>query len=189
MRVSNRPLAAGIQRRANEEVSGRITARCRCNEVGRQSSTCSSGPIIQRSRRYPKFAGALEALAEVTKYPPVMWGTESRLLNIAMARANLASRGVQVGPLPAERGKRDPQNEAAEARAAGLTVTSLRTARCRMVFHDVGAIVWILRKCVWWVPDFSVKKYRHELLSLDKQMRQGVPFVAYSARHLIEAHR
>jgi hypothetical protein len=28
--------------------------------------------------------------------------------------------------------------------------------RCRMEFYDVGAIVWILRKCVWWVPDFSV---------------------------------
>ena len=28
----------------------------------------------------------------------------------------------------------------------------LRTARCRMEFFDIGAVVWTLRKCVWWVP-------------------------------------
>ena len=46
--------------------------------------------------------------------------------------------------------------EVAQAEQAGLTVTDLRTARCRMEFLDVGAVVWVLRKCVWWVPDFSV---------------------------------
>ncbi|MEO6955638.1 MAG: hypothetical protein ABI137_02755 [Antricoccus sp.] len=46
------------------------------------------------------------------------------------------------------------------ARAAGLVVTDLRTARCRMEFFDVGAVVWILRKYVWWVPDSSVANYR-----------------------------
>ena len=29
---------------------------------------------------------------------------------------------------------------------------------------------WILRKCVWWVPDFSVEKYRDRLVQLDTQM-------------------
>lgn len=94
-----------------------------------------------------------------------------------------------LGPLPAERRLRDPQGEAAAARAAGLTVTDLRTARCRMVFHDVGAVVWILRKCVWWVPGFSVSRYRDALMALDRQMRQREPFVAHSIRHLIEARR
>ncbi|NHZ33303.1 methyltransferase domain-containing protein [Massilia rubra] len=94
-----------------------------------------------------------------------------------------------LGPLPVERQRRDPQDEAAAAMVAGLTVTQLRTARCRMLFHDVGAVVWILRKCVWWVPDFSVAKYHDELLALDRQMRQGEPFVSYSTRHLIEARR
>ncbi|NHZ41697.1 class I SAM-dependent methyltransferase [Massilia aquatica] len=94
-----------------------------------------------------------------------------------------------LGPLPVERQRRDPQDEAAAAKAAGLTVTALRTARCRMLFHDVGAVVWILRKCVWWVPDFSVAKYHDELLALDRRMRQGEPFVTYSTRHLIEARR
>ncbi|MDF8363234.1 class I SAM-dependent methyltransferase [Achromobacter anxifer] len=94
-----------------------------------------------------------------------------------------------LGPLPSERRMRDPRDEAAAASAAGLVVTDLRTARCRMVFHDVGAVVWILRKCVWWVPDFSVRKYRDALLALDRRMRRGEPFVAHSARHLIEARR
>ena len=58
-----------------------------------------------------------------------------------------------------------------------------------MEFYDVGAVVWILRKCVWWVPDFSVDKYVGKLLDLDAQMRNGQPFVAHSARHLIEARR
>jgi len=50
-------------------------------------------------------------------------------------------------------------------------------------------VVWILRKCVWWVPDFSVEKYRDGLVQLDAQMRGGEPVVAYSTRHLIEARR
>ncbi len=94
-----------------------------------------------------------------------------------------------LGPLPRERRMRDPRDEAAAANAAGLAVTDLRTARCRMVFLDVGAVVWILRKCVWWVPEFSAPKYRHALLALDERMRRGEPFVAHSTRHLIEARR
>ena len=58
-----------------------------------------------------------------------------------------------------------------------------------MEFYDVGAVVWILRKCVWWVPDFSIGKYRDTLVQLDAQMRAGDPVVAHSTRHLIEARR
>ncbi len=94
-----------------------------------------------------------------------------------------------LGPLPEERKGRDSERECTGAEGAGLVVTQLRTARCRMEFHDVGAVVWILRKCVWWVPDFSVEKYLVELIELDEQMRSGEPVVAYSARHLIEARR
>lgn len=56
------------------------------------------------------------------------------------------------GPPPEHRTSRDPLREAAAAEQARLTVTDLRTARCRMEFFDIGAVVWILRKCVWWVP-------------------------------------
>jgi SAM-dependent methyltransferase len=94
-----------------------------------------------------------------------------------------------LGPLPEYRGGRDPHREVGQAEQAGLTVTDLRTARCRMEFFDIGAVVWILRKCVWWVPDFSVDRYRPQLLELDRLIRQRGPFVAHSTRHLIEARR
>ncbi|WP_063127025.1 hypothetical protein [Nocardia fusca] len=68
-------------------------------------------------------------------------------------------------------------------------MADLRTARCRMEFSDIGAVVWILRKCVWCVPDFSVDRYRDTLVELDRDMRDGHPFVAFSTRHLIDAVR
>jgi hypothetical protein len=94
-----------------------------------------------------------------------------------------------LGPLPDARSERDPQRESAAAQDAGLVVSDLQTARCRIEFYDVGAVVWILRKCVWWVPDFSVAKYHDELAALDEQMRSGERVVAHSTRHLIEAQR
>lgn len=94
-----------------------------------------------------------------------------------------------LGPQLEHRSGRDPQREAAQAENVGLTVTNLQTARCRMEFFDVGAVVWILRKCVWWVADFSVDRYRDKLLELDDQIRRSGPFVAHSTRHLVEAQR
>ncbi len=94
-----------------------------------------------------------------------------------------------LGPLPQQRRGRDPQREVAEAEEAGLTVTDLRIARCRMEFFDIGAVVWILRKCVWWIPDFSVDRYRERLRDLDALIRREGRFEAHSTRHLIEARR
>jgi hypothetical protein len=58
-----------------------------------------------------------------------------------------------------------------------------------MEFFDIGAVVWILRKCVWWVPDFSVTAYQGKLLELDRLIRTEGVFVAHATRHLIEAKR
>lgn len=91
-----------------------------------------------------------------------------------------------LGPLPRGR-SRTPRREAAEARSAGLQIVDLRTARCRMEFFDIGAVVYILRKCVWWVPDFSVDRYREALVRLDAHIREHGAFVAHSTRTLIEA--
>ncbi len=94
-----------------------------------------------------------------------------------------------LGPLPDHRLERDPLREAAAAESAGLVVTDLRTARCRMDFFDIAAVVYILRKCVWWVPDFGVGRYRDRLRALDARIRRDGVFVAHSTRHLIEARR
>jgi SAM-dependent methyltransferase len=94
-----------------------------------------------------------------------------------------------LGPLPREGLARDPDREAAAAREAGLWVVDLRSARCRMEFFDIGAVVYILRKCVWWVPDFTVERYRARLERLDAHIRAHGAFVAHSTRTLIEARR
>jgi hypothetical protein len=52
----------------------------------------------------------------------------------------------------------NPRHGGEDGCRAGLN--DLRTARCRMECRDIGAVVDILRKCVWWVPDFTVDRYR-----------------------------
>lgn len=95
-----------------------------------------------------------------------------------------------LGPLPrSPHQARDPDQEAAAARAAGLRIVDLRTARCRMTFADIGAVVYILRKCVWWVPDFTVQRYRDKLERLDDHIRRHGAFVAHSTRTLLDARR
>ncbi|RZU63378.1 class I SAM-dependent methyltransferase [Zhihengliuella halotolerans] len=93
-----------------------------------------------------------------------------------------------LGPQPEARKGRDPEREAEQARGSGLDVDELLTARCRMEFFDIGAVVWILRKCPWWVPDFTPARYEAKLRQLDAQLRSE-PFVAHSTRHLIRATR
>lgn len=95
-----------------------------------------------------------------------------------------------IGPTTAQQRRgRHPDDEAVDAQAAGLEILELRTARLRMEFFDVGAVVWILRKCVWWVADFDVDRYREQLLAMDKIIRRDGSFVAHSTRHLIRARR
>ncbi|MFG3602946.1 class I SAM-dependent methyltransferase [Micromonospora chersina] len=93
-----------------------------------------------------------------------------------------------LGPLPPPAG-RHPEQAVAAAEAAGLTVVDLRTATLRTVFHDVGAVVWFLRKVVWTVPGFTVDRYRAELRRLHERIRPEGPFVAHAQRFLIEARR
>ncbi|WP_152362532.1 methyltransferase domain-containing protein [Microlunatus speluncae] len=94
-----------------------------------------------------------------------------------------------LGPLPDEVSGRDPEVERRDAEQAGLTVVELRTFRARMEFFDVGAVVWILRRCVWWLPDFTVEKYHEDLVRMDRIIRDTGSFEAHATRHLIDAVR
>ncbi|MGY0492083.1 class I SAM-dependent methyltransferase [Streptomyces sp. WG-D5] len=95
-----------------------------------------------------------------------------------------------LGPQPEEnRRARDPHDEAREARDAGLEIVDLRAERLRVEFHDIGAVVHFLRKVVWMVPGFTVEAYEPQLRALHEQIRADGPFVAHSARHLIEARK
>lgn len=95
-----------------------------------------------------------------------------------------------TGPLSDEiRDGRHPRHDEAAAISAGLVVDEIRSARCRMEFCDIGAVVYILRKCVWWVPDFTVQRYDERLRDLDAQIRRHGSFVAHSSRFLVRAHK
>jgi SAM-dependent methyltransferase len=84
---------------------------------------------------------------------------------------------------------RRPNRAVSEAEAAGLVVVDLRQESLRVVFNDVGAVVYFLRKVLWTVPDFTVEKYRHRLLALHERINQDGAFVAHSERFLIEAKK
>jgi len=94
-----------------------------------------------------------------------------------------------LGPQPEARQHRRPEGERAEAQAAGLEVVDLRSERLRMEFFDIGAVVYFLRKVVWMVPDFSVERYHQRLRELHDLIEADGPFVAHSARFLIEARK
>lgn len=92
-----------------------------------------------------------------------------------------------LGPQPQARRGRHPDDETAAAEAAGLQIVNLQTAKLRIEIHDVAAAVYLLRKVIWWVPGFTVEKYRDRLRDLHDLIGQDGPFIAHSTRHLIEA--
>lgn len=94
-----------------------------------------------------------------------------------------------LGPQPEARRGRRPDDEAAAAQDAGLEIVDLQTARLRIEIHDVAAVVYLLRKVIWWVPGFTVEKHRDRLRDLHDLIQQDGPFVAHSTRHLIEARK
>ncbi len=94
-----------------------------------------------------------------------------------------------LGPLPDAHRWRRPGDACAAAEACGLEVVDLQTATLRAEFYDIGAIVYVLRKCIWWVPDFTVDLYRDTLRLLHDQLSEKGSFVAHASRFLIEASR
>ncbi|MFG3046812.1 methyltransferase domain-containing protein [Streptomyces sp. NPDC048241] len=95
-----------------------------------------------------------------------------------------------LGPQPeAVRRGRHPDLERAGAEAAGLEVEEVRTARPRLEFHDIAAVVHFLRKVIWMVPDFTVETYEDQLRALHERIAADGPFVAHGARHLLVARR
>ncbi|MFC7241055.1 class I SAM-dependent methyltransferase [Catellatospora aurea] len=93
-----------------------------------------------------------------------------------------------LGPVDPGTG-RLPQTLAAEAQAAGLTVTDLRPQALRTEFYDVAAVIVFLRKVIWTVPGFSVERHHDRLVAMDARIRADGPFVAHSQRFLLAAHR
>lgn len=71
--------------------------------------------------------------------------------------------------------------------AAGLVADDLRHESLEVRFDDLAAVVVFLRKVIWTVPDFSVRRYRTRLADLHEQIQRTGPFVSHSQRVLVEA--
>ncbi|MFD8642644.1 methyltransferase domain-containing protein [Streptomyces zaomyceticus] len=95
-----------------------------------------------------------------------------------------------LGPQPEEvRRSRHPDDARRDAEAAGLEVVEVRSESLRTEFHDVGAVVYFLRKVIWMVPGFTVDQYRDRLRQLHDLIESEGPFVAHTTRFLIEARK
>jgi hypothetical protein len=94
-----------------------------------------------------------------------------------------------LGPLPVARRGRHPDDEIAAAQRAGFELDSMETARTRIEIFDIAAVVYLLRKVIWWVPGFTVDAYRDQLRELDAVIRRDGVFVAHSSRHLLELRK
>jgi SAM-dependent methyltransferase len=104
------------------------------------------------------------------------------------AGSNRELTDFMMGPQPVSPA-RDPRRAVAAAEAAGLVVTDLREQALRTVFHDVGAVVYFLRKVLWTVPGFTVEAYQEPLRRMHDQIQADGPFVAHAQRFLIEARK
>jgi SAM-dependent methyltransferase len=75
------------------------------------------------------------------------------------------------------------------AMLTGLEVIDAQEESLPVVFFDIGAVVYFLRKVIWTVPDFSVVQYREHLIQLQGYIEQHGSFKSHSQRYLIEARK
>ncbi|MDQ1738593.1 MAG: hypothetical protein QOE53_245 [Pseudonocardiales bacterium] len=93
-----------------------------------------------------------------------------------------------MGPLPHPDGN-GTERALRELTAAGLVAEDVRHESLEVRFEDIAAVVVFLRKVVWTVPDFSVRRYRARLADLHEQIQLAGPFVSHSQRVLVEASK
>lgn len=157
------------------------------------------GVVIVATPDEPPLPFADEAFDLVSsRHPATIWWKEiARVLQPGgtyFAQHVGPNSGIELiekflGPQSREENLRHPDNEIRTAKAAGLEIVDLQTARLRIEIFDIAAVVYLLRKLIWWVPGFTVDAYRDELRDLDERIRREGVFVAHSTRHLIEARR
>ena len=86
-----------------------------------------------------------------------------------------------------------PDNTAAKytpmLEAAGMAVVTVEEWEGRIVFTDVGAIVYYLKAIPWVVPGFTVKSHLRYWLVLQERLEAGEELGFYAAKFLIEASK
>lgn len=155
------------------------------------------GVVVVADPDEPPLPFANDSFDLVTSRHPatIWWGQIARVLapgGTYFAQHVGPASGFELiefflGPQPQARRGRHPDDEVAAARAVGLEIVNLQTARLRIEIFDVAAVVYLLRKLIWWVPGFTVEQYRDKLRELHDQIQRDGVFVAHSTRHLIEA--
>ena len=73
--------------------------------------------------------------------------------------------------------------------AAGLTIVTVEEWEGRLLFADVGAIVYYLKATPWEVPGFTVRTHVRYLLALQERVEAGEELGFYAAKYLIEARK
>lgn len=150
----------------------------------------------QHDRRALPFADATFDLI-ISRHPVETWWTEiARVLEPGghYFSQQVGPHSVRelseflMGPLPSG-SRRVPELARQGAEAAGLVVEDLQAERTGVVFYDVGAVVYFLRVVVWAVPDFSVARYRPQLLQLHNHIQANGAFETTSSRFLVDARR
>jgi hypothetical protein len=72
---------------------------------------------------------------------------------------------------------------------AGLEIVRVEDWTGRLVFADVGAVVYQLRNTPWLVPNFSVDRHVHDLRRLQQRL-DAEGELAFSARkYLLQARK
>ena len=73
--------------------------------------------------------------------------------------------------------------------AAGLEVAQGADWRGKLIFKDVGAVVYYLKATPWLVPGFSVARHFEPLLALQTRLAQEGELVFTNLRYWVEAHQ
>jgi hypothetical protein len=78
---------------------------------------------------------------------------------------------------------------AADLVRAGLDIELARSWWGTISFFDVGALVYYLRAIPWEVPDFSVERFRPELLGLQRRLDESGALRFDEGRFVIRARK
>jgi SAM-dependent methyltransferase len=155
------------------------------------------GTVVRAADRagLPFAAGSFDLV--VSRHPTVvLWEEIGRVLRPGGTYlAQLIGPGSQRELYEFLMGPRQPpdphprQRVSAMAAAAGLAVLDFRHESLPTVFHDIGSVVYFLRKVVWIVPDFTVDRYRHRLAALHDRILADGSFMSHAQRMLVEARK
>jgi SAM-dependent methyltransferase len=81
----------------------------------------------------------------------------------------------------------DLDTAAEELSDAGFTIVDRREELIPSTFHDIGAVVLMLRITPWHVADFTTEAYEDHLRKLHDQMAAGTPFTVRAHRFFLRA--